>query len=258
MYEIYDKDVNKLLKKYNLEDLQFSFFNGSVLIDVNSETHSFNSLDHLENFLKVVSKKTDKLLKEQEIIFGISEKVSKEFMDDVVKKVNADRLEKDLNYAYDSDIDVFLARLSNKMELTITRSEIVNDGVSYPHKCTLKSLLNALISLEQVAVTKVLQTNDKYVKKYIHAITNHQELSEEVKSVLKDATLTNDLRGVLEINALYKNYFSNPFLNETNLLFNETETENNERTKKKTNRLLSTNFSKSLITLDALKTMVNV
>lgn len=256
MYEIYDKDVSKLLKKYNLEDLQFSFYNASVLIDVNSETHSFNSLGHLENFLKVLSTKTDKLLKEQEIIFGISEKVSKSFMDDVVKEVNTSRLEKDLNYAYDSDIDVFLDRLAQKMELTVTKSEIVNDGVSYPHNCTLKSLLNALISLEQVAVTKVLQTNDKYVKNYIHEINNHPELSEEVKAVLKDTTLTNDLRGVLEINALYKNYFSNPFLNETNLSFNESEP--SVITKNKTNRLLATNFSKSVITLATLKSMVNV
>lgn len=256
MYEIYDKDVSKLLKKYNLEDLQFSFYNASVLIDVNSETHSFNSLGHLENFLKVLSTKTDKLLKEQEIIFGISENVSKSFMDDVVKKVNAARLEKDLNYAYDANIDVFLDRLANKMDLTFTKSEIINDGVSYPHKCTIKSLLNALISLKQVEFTKELQTNDKYVKKYINAINNHQELSEEVKAVLKDATLTNDLRGVLEINALYKNYFSNPFLNETNLSFNEDAP--SVINKKKTNRLLEANFSKSVITLATLKEMVNV
>lgn len=101
MYEIYDKDVNKLLKKYNLEDLQFSFFNGSVLIDVNSDTHSFNSLGHLENFLKVLSTKTDRLLKEQEIIFNLSEKVSKSFMDDVFKEVKTSELEKDLKNAYD-------------------------------------------------------------------------------------------------------------------------------------------------------------
>lgn len=256
MYEIYDKDVNKLLKKYNLEDLQFSFFNGSVLIDVNSDTHSFNSLGHLENFLKVLSTKTDKLLKEQEIIFNISEKVSKSFMDDVVKEVKTSELEKDLKNAYDPDIDVFLDKLAYKLDLTFTKSEIINDGVSYPHNCTVKSLLNALISLEQVAVTKVLQTNDKYVKNYIHEINNHPDLSDSVKAVLKDATLTNDLRGVLEINALYKNYFSNPFLNETTLLFNEDEP--TVINKNKPNRLLTANFSKSVITLSNLKSMINV
>lgn len=256
MYEIYDKDVNKLLKKYNLEDLQFSFFNGSVLIDVNSDTHSFNSLGHLENFLKVLSTKTDRLLKEQEIIFNLSEKVSKSFMDDVFKEVKTSELEKDLKNAYDPDIDVFLDKLAYKLDLTVTKSEIINDGVSYPHNCTVKSLLNALISLEQVAVTKVLQTNDKYVKNYILEINNHPELSDSVKAVLKDATLTNDLRGVLEINALYKNYFSNPFLNETTLSFNEDEP--TVINKNKTNRLLTANFSKSVITLSNLKALVNV
>ena len=66
----------------------------------------------------------------------------------------------------------------------------------------------------------------------------------------------NDLRGVLEINALYKNYFSNPFLNETTLSFNEDEP--TVINKNKTNRLLTANFSKSVITLSNLKALVTV